>query len=64
VELVSDRIYGLITKRSEVPTVSLGSGPNTYDQLPIFHDMLGLYPRSIPKMAKTHGEAGKVISEE
>jgi len=60
-EMVPDRVAGLITKRSGIPIISLGSGPHAHGQLLIFHDMFGLYPRFKPKMAKVFGNAGEVI---
>ncbi len=61
-ELVPDQVCQIITERSKVPIISLGSGPNAHGQLLIFHDMFGLYPRFTPKMAKQYGNAGKVIT--
>lgn len=61
-EMVPDRLCGLITKRSEKSfIISLGSGPEAHGQLLIYHDMFGLYPRFKPKMAKVFGQAGQVI---
>ncbi len=60
-EMVPDRVAGLITGRSGVPIISLGSGLHAHGQLLIFHDMFGLYPRFKPKMAKVFGNAGEVI---
>ena len=60
-EMVPDRVAGLITGRSGVPIISLGSGLQAHGQLLIFHDMFGLYPRFKPKMAKVFGNAGEVI---
>src|SRR5512139_210202 len=62
-ELVPDQVCEIITERSKVPIISLGSGPNAHGQLLIFHDMFGLYPRFTPKMAKQYGNAGKVIGD-
>jgi 3-methyl-2-oxobutanoate hydroxymethyltransferase len=62
-ELVPDRVCGLITGRSTVPIIGLGSGPQAHGQLLIFHDMFGLYPKFTPKMAKKYGDAGKVIAD-
>ncbi|MEW6031876.1 MAG: 3-methyl-2-oxobutanoate hydroxymethyltransferase [Bacillota bacterium] len=62
-ELVPDRVCGLITERTGVPIISLGSGPHAHGQLLIFHDMFGLYPKFTPKMAKKYGDAGKVIAD-
>ena len=61
-ELVPDRLCGLITERSEDCLImSLGSGPDAHGQLLIYHDMFGLYPKFTPKMAKVFGNAGEVI---
>jgi 3-methyl-2-oxobutanoate hydroxymethyltransferase len=60
-EMVPDRVCELITARSGIPIISLGSGPHAHGQLLIFHDMFGLYPRFKPKMAKVYGNAGEVI---
>lgn len=62
-ELVPDQVCGLITERSKVPIISLGSGPRAHGQLLIFHDMFGLYPKFTPKMAKKYGDAGKIIAD-
>lgn len=62
-EMVPDRVCQLITERSHVPIISLGSGPHAHGQLLIFHDMFGLYPKFKPKMAKVYGNAGQVIQE-
>src|SRR3990172_3597673 len=62
IEMVPDRVCGLITERAEhCLIISLGSGPHAHGQLLIYHDMFGLYPRFRPRMAKVFGEAGKVI---
>lgn len=61
-ELVPDRLCGLITERAENCLImSLGSGPDAHGQLLIYHDMFGLYPKFTPKMAKVYGNAGEVI---
>jgi 3-methyl-2-oxobutanoate hydroxymethyltransferase len=62
-ELVPDQVCQLITERSGIPIISLGSGPHAHGQLLIFHDMFGLYPKFTPKMAKQYGDAGKLIQE-
>lgn len=60
-EMVPARVCKLITERSSVPIISLGSGPDADGQLLIFHDMFGLYPKFTPKMARVYGDAGQVI---
>lgn len=60
-EMVPARVCALITERSDIPIISLGSGPDADGQLLIYHDMFGLYPKFKPKMAKVYGNAGEVI---
>ncbi len=60
-EMVPDRVCELITKRANIPIISLGSGPHANGQLLIYHDMFGLYPRFKPRMAKQYGNAGELI---
>jgi 3-methyl-2-oxobutanoate hydroxymethyltransferase len=62
-EMVPDRVCALITERSSIPIISLGSGPTAHGQLLIFHDMFGLYPKFKPRMAKVFGDAGTVIAD-
>ncbi|MCX6032804.1 MAG: 3-methyl-2-oxobutanoate hydroxymethyltransferase [Chloroflexi bacterium] len=62
-ELVPEQVCALITERTKVPIISLGSGPRAHGQLLIFHDMFGLYPRFTPKMAKQFADAGKAIAD-
>ncbi len=60
-EMVPDRVCEIIAKRAQIPIISLGSGPHGHGQLLIFHDMLGLYPRFKPKMAKVFANVGELI---
>ena len=60
-EMVPDRVCELITERSSVPIIGLGSGPHAHGQLLIFHDMFGLYPKFTPRMARVYGDAGQII---
>lgn len=60
-EMVPSRVCQLISERSTVPIISLGSGPHAHGQLLIFHDMFGLYPKFTPKMARVYGNAGQII---
>ncbi len=62
-EMVPDRVCEIITRRANVPIISLGCGPHADGQILIFHDMFGLYPKFKPRMAKVFGDAGKVIGD-
>jgi 3-methyl-2-oxobutanoate hydroxymethyltransferase len=61
IELVPTRLCKLMSERSSVPIIGLGSGPDAHGQVLIFHDMFGLYPKFTPKMARVYGNAGQVI---
>jgi 3-methyl-2-oxobutanoate hydroxymethyltransferase len=61
-EMVPDRVCQLITEQArDCFIISLGSGPDAHGQLLIYHDMVGLYPRFKPRMAKVYADAGQVI---
>ena len=61
-EMVPDRLCKLITERAENCIImSLGSGPDAHGQVLIYHDMVALYPRFKPRMAKVFANAGEVI---
>jgi 3-methyl-2-oxobutanoate hydroxymethyltransferase len=63
-ELVPDRLCGLITARAKNAIImSLGSGPDAHGQLLIYHDLFGLYPKFTPRMAKVYADAGKMIGD-
>jgi len=63
-EMVPDRVCKIITERAKnCFIISLGSGPDAHGQLLIYHDMMGLYPRFKPRMAKLFADAGATIRE-
>ncbi len=63
VELVPDRVCRILTERSGVPIIGLGSGPHAHGQLLIFHDLFGLYPDFTPRMAKRYRDLGAALLE-
>jgi 3-methyl-2-oxobutanoate hydroxymethyltransferase len=63
VELVPDRVCRILTERSAVPIIGLGSGPHAHGQLLIFHDLFGLYPDFTPRMAKRYRDLGAALLE-
>jgi 3-methyl-2-oxobutanoate hydroxymethyltransferase len=63
-ELVPDRVCGLITERSKGAIImGLGSGPHAHGQLLIYHDAFALYPKFKPRMAKVFADAGAAIRD-
>jgi 3-methyl-2-oxobutanoate hydroxymethyltransferase len=61
-EMVLEHVCQLITAQpNNCIIMSLGSGPYAHDELLIYLDMFGLYPKFKPKMAKVFGNAGEII---
>jgi 3-methyl-2-oxobutanoate hydroxymethyltransferase len=63
VELVPDRVCGMVTEKAGIPIIGLGSGADAHGQLLIFHDVFGLYPDFKPRMAKVYRDLGILVRE-
>jgi 3-methyl-2-oxobutanoate hydroxymethyltransferase len=55
IEGTAAKVAEIVTKRSEVPVISCGSGPGCDGQILIAHDILGLTQGLSPKFAKSYG---------
>ena len=51
-EGVPAEVAKIITKKLKIPTVGIGSGPHCDGQIQVFHDVLGLFNKIIPKHTK------------
>ena len=51
-EMVTNQVTKIITERSSVPTIGIGSGKDCDGQVLVVHDMLGLFEKIKPKFAK------------
>jgi 3-methyl-2-oxobutanoate hydroxymethyltransferase len=65
-ELVPDRLAGLVSERLGIPTIGIGAGARCDGQILIIHDVVGLYDRFTPKLAKRyvdlHAEYGRALT--
>jgi 3-methyl-2-oxobutanoate hydroxymethyltransferase len=57
-EGVPDEVGRMITDALEVPTVGIGAGPGTDGQVLVFHDVLGIEDRIIPKFVRRYADLG------
>jgi 3-methyl-2-oxobutanoate hydroxymethyltransferase len=60
-EMVTEEIAKVITNTVSVPTIGIGSGRYCDGQVLVLHDILGLYPRFVPKFAKRYADLASTI---
>jgi 3-methyl-2-oxobutanoate hydroxymethyltransferase len=53
-EGVPDEVARLVTDSLEVPTIGIGAGPHCDGQVLVFHDVLGLEDRIVPKFVRRY----------
>lgn len=57
-ENIPHQLAGQITKKSKVPTIGIGAGPDCDGQVQVFHDLFGLYPDFSPRHAVKYTDCG------
>jgi 3-methyl-2-oxobutanoate hydroxymethyltransferase len=60
-EAIPPEVGAVITERSTIPIISIGSGPNCHGQLLIVHDMLGFFDQFTPKFVKKYVDLNGVM---
>ncbi len=60
-EMITEEVARVITKTVSVPTIGIGSGRYCDGQVLVLHDILGLYPRFVPKFAKRYTDLASMI---
>ena len=60
-EMITEEVARMITKTISVPTIGIGSGRFCDGQVLVLHDILGLYPRFVPKFAKRYTDLASTI---
>ena len=53
-ECVPDKLAELITKKINIPTIGIGAGPGCDGQVLVTYDLLGLFPKFVPKFVKQY----------
>jgi 3-methyl-2-oxobutanoate hydroxymethyltransferase len=62
-EMITEEVARKITETVTVPTIGIGSGRFCNGQVLVMHDILGLYPRFVPKFAKRYTDLTSSIKE-
>ena len=60
-EMITEEVAKAITKTVSVPTIGIGSGRYCDGQVLVLHDILGLYPKFVPKFAKRYADLASSI---
>jgi 3-methyl-2-oxobutanoate hydroxymethyltransferase len=56
IEGVPDQVAGMITDAIDVPTIGIGAGPHCDGQVLVFHDVLGIEDRVVPKFVRRYAD--------
>ena len=62
-EAVPASIAEAVTHKVNIPTIGIGAGPDCDGQVLVFHDVLGLFDRFIPKFVKQYATLRQPIIE-
>lgn len=61
VECVPEEVGRLIAEKVKVPVIGIGGGRHTDGQVLVFHDMMGLFEKFLPKFVKQYRQLGSEI---
>ncbi|MFZ5650515.1 MAG: 3-methyl-2-oxobutanoate hydroxymethyltransferase [Bacillota bacterium] len=61
-ECVPTPLAGLISEKLSIPTIGIGAGVRCDGQVLVYHDLLGLYDRFLPKFVKQYAKLGPEIA--
>ncbi len=62
-EGIPDVLAERITSSVTVPTIGIGAGASTDGQVLVFHDLLGLGNRTLPKFVREYAQLGAAVTE-
>jgi 3-methyl-2-oxobutanoate hydroxymethyltransferase len=61
VECVPEEVARAITEAVTIPTIGIGAGRYCDGQVLVYHDMLGMFDRFVPKFVKQYARIGDEI---
>ncbi len=62
-EAVPASVATVISKHLTIPTIGIGAGAGCDGQVLVYHDMLGLFDKFVPKFVKQYAHVGDIILE-
>ncbi|GAV23202.1 3-methyl-2-oxobutanoate hydroxymethyltransferase [Carboxydothermus pertinax] len=62
-ECVPAALAAKVTQSLSIPTIGIGSGPDCDGQVLVYHDVLGMYPRMLPKFVKRYLDSSSLFKE-
>jgi 3-methyl-2-oxobutanoate hydroxymethyltransferase len=62
-EAVPAPLGKLVAEAVNVPVIGIGAGPDVDGQVLVFHDVVGLFDRFVPKFVKQYTNVRKIIIE-
>ncbi|HPZ59143.1 MAG TPA: 3-methyl-2-oxobutanoate hydroxymethyltransferase, partial [Bacillota bacterium] len=62
-ECIPEQLGKLITEKLDIPTIGIGAGRYTDGQVMVFHDMMGLFEKFVPKFVKQYRNLGSEITK-
>lgn len=62
-ECMPDEVGKMISENIEIPTISIGAGPDCDGQVQVLNDLLGLYADFTPKHARQYAQIGQIMRE-
>ncbi|MDB4444026.1 3-methyl-2-oxobutanoate hydroxymethyltransferase [bacterium] len=62
-EAIPPELGGYITKRLNIPVLSIGAGPDCDGQLLIVSDMIGQFQAFTPKFVKKYGQVAEMVTD-
>jgi len=61
-ETIPAEVARVVTAELDIPTIGIGAGPHCDGEVQVFHDLLGLYDRFVPKHTRQYAQLGEAIT--